>query len=85
MGVANPTAKGMLLHNAWSLSQSSSPWASERVWQDSGGLHSVGTDHHHWSTHQRRVCVCDWVPSLGQATGCMATKVPLLGPLICRS
>ena len=35
--------------------------------------------------HTREGCVCERVPSLGQATGCMATKVPLLGPLICRS
>jgi len=28
--------------------------------------------------HQSKVCLC-LVPDLGQATGCMATKVPLSG------
>ena len=84
MGVANQIAKGMLLHNAWSLCHSSSPWASEHVWQDSGGALSEDRPAS-WGR--------PWlVPSLGQATLDVPSKVvhgnkgsPLEGPLICRS
>jgi hypothetical protein len=92
MGVAKPIAKGMLLHNAWSLCQSSSPWASERVWLDSGGLHlPVGLTIIPASPiHTREWCgggvPWDWSPPWGRSQGVCGNKVPLsLGSLICRS